>query len=94
MCFENISKFRNFKIETLHLFAARFDFEIIDVFEIITPLYTPTQGSGRFVNFEGISKYWFSFTLSSGLSPRCDPLTLIPLCDHKRDWHLIYKVYG
>ena len=27
--------------------------------------------------------------LSSGLSPRGDPLTLVPLCDHKRDWHLI-----
>ena len=29
------------------------------------------------------------FGLSSGLSPRCDPLALVPLRDHKRDWHLI-----
>ena len=40
MCFESISKFRNFEIGILRAFAARFDFEIIDVFEIITPLYT------------------------------------------------------
>ena len=25
----------------------------------------------------------------SELSPRCDPLTLVPLCAHQRDWHLI-----
>ena len=32
---------------------------------------------------------WIPIGMSSGLSPRCDPLTLVPLCDHKRDWHLI-----
>ena len=31
---------------------------------------------------------WIPVGLSSGLSPRCDTLTLVPLCDHKRDWHL------
>ena len=33
----------------------------------------------------------FGSLLVSGLSPRCDPLTLVPLRDHKlkRDWHLI-----
>ena len=30
---------------------------------------------------------WFEYR--SGLSPWCDPLTFVPLCDHKRDWHLI-----
>ena len=43
-----ISKFRN---RPLRAFAARFDFEIFDVFEIITPLYTPREA----INFE-ISK--------------------------------------
>ena len=28
---------------------------------------------------------WFEY----GLSPRCDPLTLVPVCDHERDWHVI-----
>ena len=32
---------------------------------------------------------WIPVGLSSGLSPWCDPLTFVPLCDHKRDWHLI-----
>ena len=27
--------------------------------------------------------------LSSGLSPWCDSLTFLPLCDHEWDWHLI-----
>ena len=26
---------------------------------------------------------------SNGLSPRCDPLIFVPLCDLERDWHLI-----
>ena len=32
---------------------------------------------------------WIPVGLRSGLSPRCDPLTLVPSCYHKRDWHLI-----
>ena len=32
---------------------------------------------------------WFAVGLSSGLSPWCDPLRFVPLCDHERDWHLI-----
>ena len=28
---------------------------------------------------------WIPVGLSSGLSLRCDPLTLVPICDHKRD---------
>ena len=34
--------------------------------------------------------YGHDVRLSGGLSPWCDPLlTFVPLCDHKRDWHLI-----
>ena len=32
---------------------------------------------------------WIPVDLSRGLSPCCDPLTSVPLCDHKRDWYLI-----
>ena len=49
-CFESISKFRNFEIEYLRAFAARFDFEIIDVFEIITPLNTPRE-AGKYLTY-------------------------------------------
>ena len=31
---------------------------------------------------------WIPVGLRSGWSPWCDPLTFVPLCDHKRDWHL------
>ena len=29
---------------------------------------------------------WIHVGLSRGLSPWCDPLTLVPLCDHVPDW--------
>ena len=29
---------------------------------------------------------WIPVGLSRGLSPWCDPLTLVPLCDHVPDW--------
>ena len=32
--------------------------------------------------------------LSGGVSPRCDPLTLVSLCDHKRDGYLIGPLSG
>ena len=32
---------------------------------------------------------WIPVGLSSGLSPWCDPLTLVLLCEHERDCHLI-----
>ena len=32
---------------------------------------------------------WIPVGLSSGLSPWCNPLTVVPLCGHARDWHLI-----
>ena len=32
---------------------------------------------------------WILVDLSSELSPRCDPLTFVPLYDHEQDWHLM-----
>ena len=60
-----IPKFRN---QILREFAARFDFDIFDVFEITTPLYAPREV--RNFEFEGISKYWLYFrtTLSTRFS--------------------------
>ena len=33
--------------------------------------------------------FWIPVGLSSGLSPWCDPLTFVHICDHDRDWRLI-----
>ena len=32
---------------------------------------------------------WIPVGPSSGLSPWCDPLTFVPLCDYERDWYLV-----
>ena len=39
--------------------------------------------------WQGFVAIWIPVGLSSGLSPRCDPFTSVPLGDYERECHLL-----